>query len=85
VRLGLDAAYNCILLPLFQQAHDDAQLAAVAALAGDDALDVAQDVVVIAVVAQLLHDPRETPLRQANPFDVPAQLTDFLHRVSPWH
>jgi hypothetical protein len=81
--LGFDAAYNCILLPLFQKPHHDAHLAAVATFAGDHALDVAQDVVVIAVVAKLLHDPRESPLRQAKPFDVPAQLTDFLHRGSP--
>jgi hypothetical protein len=81
--LGFDAAYNCIFLPFFQQAHDHAQLAIVAALAGNDALDVAQDVVMIAVVAQLLHDPRETPLRQAEPFDFGSQVTCFLHRRSP--
>jgi hypothetical protein len=80
---GFDVAYNCIFLPLFQQAHDDTQLAAVTTFAGGDALNVAQNVVVIAVVAKLLHDPCEPPLRQAKPFDVPAQLTDFLHRGSP--
>ena len=37
----------------------------------------------IAVVAKFLHDPGETPLRQAKPFDVGAQFTDFLHRGSP--
>jgi hypothetical protein len=82
--VALDFTYNCIFLPFFEQAHDDAHLAAVAPLAGDHALDVAQDVVVIAVVAQLLHDARETPLRQAETFDVGSQITCFLHRGSPF-
>jgi hypothetical protein len=81
--LGFDAAYNCIFLPFFQQAHDNPQLAIVTTFAGDHALDVAQDVMMISVVAQLLHDPRETPLRQAEPFDVGSQIRCFLHRRSP--
>jgi hypothetical protein len=80
---GSDTACNCIFLPFFQQAHDDAQLAIIAALAGDDALDVAQDVVVVAVVAELLHDAGEPPLRQTQPFDIGAQITIFLHSDSP--
>jgi hypothetical protein len=42
----------------FQQGYDDAHLAAVATLAGHHPLNTAQDVVVIAVVPELLHDSR---------------------------
>jgi hypothetical protein len=79
----LDVAYRCILHPLFQQIHDHAHLAAVAALASDHALNMAKNIMVIAVVAELLHDPCETPLRETQPFDVGAQVTCFLHPGSP--
>jgi hypothetical protein len=81
---NLDVAYNCIFLSFFQQGYDDAHLAAVAALAGHHPLNAAQDVVVIAVVPELLHDARQPPLREAEPLDVGAQVTVFLHRASPF-
>jgi hypothetical protein len=65
-----DFSYRCIRHPLFQQAHDDTR-------------DVAQDVVMVAVIAELLHDPGETRLRKAQPLDVGAQITSFLHPCSP--